>query len=381
MLERITQLFEKAISGGGKSVLGIDIGTSSVKVVQLRKEKGAAVLETYGELSLGPYADLEIGRATTLSADKLSEALTDVMTEANVTTRNCGVSIPFSSSLITLIELPKVDNRKLQSMIPIEARKYIPVPITEVQLDWFVIPEGEAKFFSDTRAGSQEDAEETSDEGKVMVLLVAIHNDVLRKYNTVIANASLQPSFYEIEIFSTIRATISRGIAPVVILDIGAATTKLYVVEYGVVRTSHVINKGAQDITMALANSTNMSVTKAEELKRQLGLVGGDDTEDGQGVAHAGTLTMEYIFSEAQRAVLNYQRSHNTNVTQVILTGGGATMKGVLRFAREQFEVDVRLGEPFSKVNAPAFLHEVLKEAGPEFAVAVGLALRKLQDE
>src|SRR3989344_3866484 len=91
------------LKSGGGSVLGIDIGSSSIKVVQLRRHRGAAVLETYGELSLGPYAGVEIGRATSLPAEKLAEALTDVLKEANVTAKSCALSIPLSASLISLI--------------------------------------------------------------------------------------------------------------------------------------------------------------------------------------------------------------------------------------------------------------------------------------
>src|SRR3569623_3854930 len=94
----LSSLFSKE----AKSVLGVDIGTSSIKVVQLRKEKGRVILETYGAISLGPYAGVEIGRATSLPADKNSEALKDVIREANLTTRDAAESIPYSNSLISI---------------------------------------------------------------------------------------------------------------------------------------------------------------------------------------------------------------------------------------------------------------------------------------
>jgi len=129
-----------------QSVLGIDIGSSSIKVVQLRKKAGKAVLETYGELALGPYAGVEIGRATNLSQEKIVEALRDVIKESNVTTRSAGISIASSSSLISFLRMPDMDRKQLETMVPIEARKYIPVPITEVALDWWPIPKEENSF-------------------------------------------------------------------------------------------------------------------------------------------------------------------------------------------------------------------------------------------
>src|SRR3990167_9163519 len=89
-----------------KSVLGVDIGSSSLKVVQLRKENGKAVLETYGELALGPYGGSEVGQATNLSAEQVTETLRDLLREAKVTTKSCGVSIPFARSLLPLLPLP-----------------------------------------------------------------------------------------------------------------------------------------------------------------------------------------------------------------------------------------------------------------------------------
>ncbi len=380
-------------SSAGKSVLGVDIGNSSIKVVQLRKEKGVALLETYGEIALGPYASLETGRSTNLPADKLSEALKDLMQEANVTTMDCGVSIPFASSLITLIEMPALDQAQLAKMIPIEARKYIPVPITEVQLDWFVIPNDDARFFSKdspeqkaeqisgpAAATPQEQAPKTPT-STITVLLVAIHNEMLRKYAEVLTLSGLKPAFFEIEIFSSIRAVMDRGTAPFVVIDIGASSTKLYVVEYGIVRVSHIISKGSQDITLSLSRSLGVPIDKAEKMKRDLGLLGGGTGIEGKSVSQTAQLTMEFIFSEAKRSILSYQKRYNKNVNKIVFTGAGASIQGLKGFATERFDMEVVLADPFQKVQSPAFLEEVLKGAGPDFAVAVGLALRKLQEE
>lgn len=367
-----TKLFQKQ----GDSVLGIDIGTSSIKVVQIRKKEGAAQLETYGDIALGPYAGLDIGRATNLDSDKLAEALKDLLREANVTTKQCGVSIPFAASLVKLIEMPPLGAQKLTEMIPLEARKYIPVPIGEVQLDWFIVPEAESRLFEDANA-NPEDGKKPE---KTLVLVVAIHNEVLRKYSDTLKAAGLDPSFYEIEVFSSIRSTVERGLAPVALIDIGAATSKVYVVELGIVLASHVIQKGSQDITLSLSNSSQMSVAKAEELKRDLGLLGSEEHSAGSSVAHAATLTMEHVLIEARRVMLNYQKKHNKVISKAIITGGGATAKGMGEFASKVLEMETEMADPFSRVQTPAFIEDVLKEAGPDFAVSMGLAMRRLQE-
>lgn len=367
----------------GRSILGIDIGSSSIKVVQLKKKRGVAVLETYGELSLGPYGELDIGRATNLPPAKLIEALKDILAEANTTTTLCGVSIPFSASLISTMSFPgNIEESKLAQMIPIEARKYIPVPITEVTLDWFVIPESESKYLSQEEVKKESDSKtpqgnKSVSSNQTNVLLVAIHNGILDKYREVLKGAGLSVSFYEIEVFSTIRAAVGGGIEPVMIVDIGAAATKVYIVEFGIVKVSHIINKGSQDLTLALSRSMGVSVTEAERLKREAGLIGINDKPQ---VKESILLTLEYIFSESNRVLLNYQRKYNRSVSKVLFTGGGAVLKGLKEDAAGRFNTEIAIADPFAKTQTPAFLEEVLKNVGPEFAVAVGVALRKLQE-
>ncbi len=363
----------KGKSGG--SVLGIDIGSSSIKVVQLKKKGGVAVLETYGELALGPYSDLEVGRATNLSTTKLIEALNDILTEANTTTKSCGISIPFSSSLISMMTLPRnIDKNRLSKTIPIEARKYIPVPISEVTLDWFVIPDREDKYIS---RDSEKEKEESLETKHTNVLLVAIHNETLNKYKELLNQTGLSVSFYEIEIFSTIRALVTQGIEPIMIIDIGAAATKVYIVEFGIVKVSHIINKGSQDITLALSRSMGVSVLAAEKLKREVGLLG---TGNEVAIKETILLTLEYIFSESNRVLLNYQRKYNQNISKVLFTGGGSVLNGLLEEVTSRFSTEVFIADPFTKTETPAFLEGILKKVGPEFAVAIGVALRKLQE-
>lgn len=348
-----------------RSVIGVDIGSSSLKVVQLRKEGGKAVLETYGELALGPYGGGEVGQATNLSAEQITETLKDLLREAKVTAKNCGVSIPFARSLLTLVNLPyRADPKEQKTVIELEARKYIPVPESEVQLDWFIVPETNP---------SQTNGVMPATGGTVEVLIVAVHNDELTLLQKVIADAGLIASFYEIEIFSTIRATVDEPIKPVMVLDVGAASTKAYVIERGVVSLSHAINIGSQDITRAIAISGNFSIAKAEALKKDEGLGGG-------GALGSPELVFSRIFSEVRRVLTQYETGHKKSITSIVLTGGGGVTKELGAYAKRTFSIDVRVADPFAKTEAPAFMRPVLEGIGPEFAVAVGLALRKLEE-
>jgi len=367
IFQNIMNQFSGASAGG--SVIGVDIGTSSIKVVQLRKKNGKAVLETYGALALGPYADLDVGAVTNLPEDKLGVALNDVVRESGVTTKEGGFSIPSVSSLIFVLELPgAIDDKQFATIVPTEARKYIPVPISEVVLDYWVIPKKEQSL--------GDSITESDNSTKTEVLVAAIHNETISRYKNIVKKTDLASGFFEIEVFSDIRSTFTHELSPVMLLDFGASRTKVVIVEYGIVKVFHIINRGSQDITTALSKSLSIPFQKAEEMKREFGLYG---SSLDKSVADITKLSVDYVLTEANSAVLGYERKYQKTVSKVILSGGGSMLKGFFEAARTNFTCDVVLADPFGKIEAPAFLENVLKTTGPEFAIAVGLALRKLQ--
>ncbi|MEI6843408.1 MAG: type IV pilus assembly protein PilM [bacterium] len=379
MANPFSDFFDSFLKKQGDTVLGIDIGSSSIKVVQLRRKNGRALLETYGELALGPYAGKSIGEATNLAPEKIIEALGDLLKEkeVNITTHVCGMAVPFSASLMSVIELPAVPIKQLASMVPIEARKYIPVPISEVALDWSLIPKDNNPEDGDNEEKPKTDANGNPIPPKIEVLIVALHNDTISRYKDIVAKNSLDATFFEIEIFSTMRSILDQDTNPIMIVDIGATTTKLFIVERGILRSSHMINRGSQSITNSLSKSLGLSVDDAEIIKREKGMLG---VANGIGIKDIITITLDYIFTEANHIVLAYQKKYNKNIKKIVLVGGGSALKGIVDVAKKNFQTEVVGGDPFSKVIAPAFLEKVLKETGPEFAVAVGVALRRLQE-
>ncbi len=384
----LKDFFSNIKSANEPSAIGIDIGSSSIKVVQLKRKEGRAILETYGEIVLGPYAGTEAGRATNLQSEKLQEAISDLVREANVTTKNAALSIPFSSSLISIVQMPDLGEKKLAEMIPIEARRYIPVPISEVSLDWWVVPKSkydlkspedvELSDNSQHTIGSRIGENKQQNVDKVDVLLVAILNEAISKSQSIVRGLDLQNVFFEIEVFSTMRSAVDQGVEPVMILDMGAGNTKLYIVEHGIIRDTHIINRGSQDITLALSKALNVSVDRAEEIKRTVGM--STDPQD-RAINETITLSLDFMFSEANQVLLSFERKYNRTISKVVLAGGGSTMRGFIEAAKIHFQSEAILADPFSKVVSPAFLEPILKEVGPEFAVAVGVALRKLSQQ
>ncbi len=356
------------------SVIGVDIGSSYLKIVQLRKKHGKAVLETYGSLALGPYGGVEIGRAVHLPPDKIVEALRDLIREAHVTSTSAAFSIPFSSSLVTVMDMRVIDPKQLPTAVPLEARKYVPVPISEVNLDWWIIPEEPAV---QENVGGEAVVDISKDDPNapraMKILIAAIHNEALNRYQEIVKESGLVSAFFEIELFSTIRSLFPQDLEPHAVLDIGAGETKFYIIDRGLVRSSHIINHGGQDITLAISRSLGLSVEEAEKMKR-----GGSAGSGPEKAPLAAILNV--IFSEASRALSNFEHKFGRKVQDVILSGGGANLQGIEELAQSSLSVSVLRADPFKQVEAPAFLEQVLQGVGPEFTVALGIAFRKLQE-
>lgn len=359
-------------------VVGVDIGESSIKIVELGKNEEKAILHNYGEIALGPRAGSQVGQATNLPPEKVADALRDLLREMGVTVRHVVLTIPFKASLLSLVELPDVSSREMETMIPLEARKYIPVPITDVSLDWWVLPKRKAT--SATPTASSERKSVSAPVGKVEVIIAAISNEVLGRYETIKKESHLtgMPSHVEVEIFSTLRAIVGRDLSPNLVVDIGSGMTKLVIVEEGVVRGSHIVSSGGQDITHALAKSLNISFAQAEEKKCRVGVAG---DEEGRDVLVAGELVISNIMNEAARFMESYEHRHQSKIAKIVFVGGGARLKGLIPVAEKSFSgVPLTIGNPFARIDTPAFLSTTLLEVGPNFAVAIGAALKGLEE-
>ena len=376
IIKKILDSLKNLISSAEDSAVGIDIGSSAIKVVEIKKKGGKTILETYGSIALGPYDALDMGRVTNLSVEKIAEALKEVLKQSGITTVSGAFSIPIQSSLIFTVELPtQVKENGLATIIPTEARKYIPVPITEVSLDYFILPQKESSFEEINTVADNSNIPQKGTE-KTNVLVVATQNDAIARYRSIVSQCSLTASFFEIEIFSSIRANFERELSPVLLIDFGASRTKLSIVEFGMVKSYHTIERGGADITDSISKSLSIPFSEAEKMIKEFGLFG-NPTE--KSLTDIIRIHIDYIFSETNNALLEYEKRYNRTISKVIFSGGGSLLKGLKEVAANNFRAEIEVGHPFSKVNAPAFLEKVLETMGPEFAVALGLALRKLQ--
>lgn len=367
MKNSLSNFFSGLFSSKPNAFVGIDIGSAFIKVSQLKKSSGRIILETYGEVALGPYEDRFEGELTNLPPEKLAEALKNLLEGANVTTSAAVISVSSATSLIFIIKLPNIDRREITNVVNNEARKYIPIPLSEVTLDWWMIPEKEV-YGEETTA---------DDAQSVDVLVAVVRNEVLEKYSQVnkILDKFSTPA-YEIETFSAIRGAFKRELAPVLLIDSGASGTRISVVEHGVVRKFHVVNRGSAYITDSIAKSLEIEFDEAEKMKKEIGL---DNTSEKQEVYNIIKTGVNFIFSEIQKVIYDYEKEYKKPIRKIVLTGGGSRLKNYKEMIAMQYNIETEYADPFDKAVSPEFLEVVLDNAGPEFAVSIGLALQGLE--
>ena len=357
--DNITKIFEKP----NDKILGVDIGSSSIKVVQLSRKKGVPILDTFGEISLSVFDGKTMGRPVNLPEDKLITALGDLMKESQVDAKNIAFAIPLKSTLMFNLKLPKtIDESKLEETVRMEARKYIPVPISEVQLDWSVIP----------AAASSKEKEDFYD-----IIVIAIHKETLNKYVNIASALKLDLKFLEIETFSTIRSVVKYERDTSAIVDIGSSMTKFYIVENGIIRKSHIINIGSFNMLKIFSSKDS----KSDKIS-QTGLIGESAKllRDELRITNDLPVDLIRITNEIKKAIVKYQKENQKDIDSIVFTGGGSIFEEVLPYVKKELSVGVEIADPFSKVDNPAFLDNALKNTGPEFAVAIGLCLRGLAE-
>ncbi|MBI4132446.1 MAG: type IV pilus assembly protein PilM [Candidatus Sungbacteria bacterium] len=343
---------------GPASFVGIDIGTDSVKVVQLRKERERAILETYGELKVARYFQQEKGGGGFLarSDEGVVNLLTDVLRESNVTTRRAVFGIPATSSFITVVHLPLLSAEEIKAAVPFEAKKYIPISAAEVTLDWQVL-------------------ERDEEQKRVAVLLVAVPNEVIAKYRRIAERLGLTLEAMEVESFSLLRSLLGAERGTAALIHWGAAVTTVTVVDRRQIRMNSNFGRGAREITTALSRSLGITLERAEAMKREIGL---SEKPEHREIAAIIAPLVDSTLADIERALANYSRTAKRKAEKIVLTGGGASLSGLVDHVARHFGLETVLANPFARTIFPAFLQPVLKDIAPNFSVAVGLALRQI---
>ena len=335
-----------------KNYLGVDIGTLSIKIAELSNENGRPKLENYAILS---NYNLVENKTPKVFGGEASLMLRRVMKESGATAREINMSAPIFSSFLTIMALPPMAESEIASAIQFEAKKYIPVPLDSVLVDWSIL-------------GSTPD--------KISVLLIAIPKDLVNEYAAMAKEADLKLANLELETISAARALIGNDPVPAMLVDMGSRDTTISVVDGGRPIISHSIETSGEDLTRALSGSLNINWRRAEELKKEQGLKIMDSNSQIRGVL---TPLLDIIASAAKNIIDLYSSNKaGKKIEKLIIYGGATKMPGFTEYLNKALGLDIFVGNPFSKVIHDEKLNPVIKDIGHEFAIAVGLALKSM---
>lgn len=351
-----------------KRHLGVDIGTASLKVVELEEIGGRAKLSTYGAIDLPIDIIKASGRETII---QITNALKELIKAAGVTADRATSALPGFAVFTTVIDLPKMPQAELASAIKYEAEKYIPSPIEDVVLDWEVVGESEAEVT--LRGGERQKAIMSR------ILLTAASKNLVSRYMEIFKNAGLILENLETEAVALVRALVGEDRSPLLLIDMGATATDVCLVEDASPRLTRSIDLGGNAISRSIAKSLNIRIERAQQFKKDFGLKGGVPSGALEERVPSAILSiLDEIVREIRQACNLFYNKGGRRIEKVILTGGGAKLTGLSTYLNSLLGVPVYLGNPWARVLYPEELKPLLLDLGPDFAGAVGLAMRNI---
>ncbi len=345
--------------GNENLFLGIDIGDSSLKMVELKKKGQKILLSNYAFSE--NVSEINFNRVDDINY--LSQAITKVMKEAGMKAKRATVSLPTFAVFSSIINIANADKNTLANGVNEEAKKVIPLPLEEMVLDWKVIPDKNGK---------------TPVSGNIQVFLTGSPKKLVRKYIDVFKQAGVILASLETETFSLVRSLIGDDKAPMMIVEIGANSTDLSIVKDSIPVLNRSLTVCASTVTKALAAKLGMTYAQAEQFKLDLSFSLNADASQ-EDLPQLITKTLEPIVTEMQYLIDFYRSQNDENLEKIILSGGGSLFLNLADYFSKRLNIKVIIGNPWSRVEYPQEIRPVLEEVGPKLAVAIGLAMREIE--
>lgn len=346
-----------------ESCLGIDIGSSSIKIAELKNEGGKIKLLTYGFSE--SFNDLDQA-----SPKEIAAIINKICQEAGTTSRKAISALPTFSVFSSILNLSGVGKKDLPSAINWEAKKVIPLPLEEMILDWKKIAnvdEGEAGL----------PAGQISNKDNIKILLTGAPRTLVKKYIEIFRDAQINLSSLETETFALIRSLLGNDKSVIMIVEIGAKTSSFNIIDQNIPILNRSIDIGGWTITKVISNNLNIGLERAEQFKYDLGISSIDSADNT--IPKTILESISPIVNEIKYALNLFQNKSNKKVDKIILSGGSALLINFTSYLSKILNINVLTGDPWAKVSCPVELKPLLDEVAPRMSIAVGLALRGME--
>lgn len=349
--------------GKKKDIVGVDIGSNSIKMVQLREAKGGYQLVNLGLMPLSPEAIVD---NSIMDSGAIVDGVRSLVESHKVKTKNVATSVSGHSVIIRKIQLPIMTEEEMEASIQWEAEQYIPFEISEVNLDFQIL------------------GPDTKDPSQMNVVLVAAKKDFVNDYVAVFQECNLTPQVMDVDGFAMENAFMANygeeDVDIVALINMGASTMNV-----------NILKEGASVFTRDIQSGGN---TCNEEIQKRLGL-SGDDAEhaklggevadvDMDSVAEVMRDAQANLIQEIQRSMDFFSAtSADEKVQRIFITGGVSKTAGLRENLEGKMGVPVEILNPFNQIAIPeqAFDTEYIEAVAPLFSVAVGLGMRRMGDK
>lgn len=333
---------------------GMDIGSSSVKVVQSTLMGTKAYSVTAAGLCMNPAGSVDFGSTEVIA--KLGPAIKKLLAESKIKDKRVVVSIAESKVYSRILTMPSMSEAELTTAIKWEAEQFVPIPIAEVELDFSILQ-----------------PQIPGDDKKMLVYMVAAPKKYLETMVEFFEGIGLEPIAVESEMVAVSRAlTFGSTASTSMILHMGAMSSVIAIVDGESLSFSYVTQSGGVALTRALSQALSLPLPQAEEYKRTYGL----DPAQLEGKVRTGLLVvLDSVVTELRKAMEYHLSTRKTHVARIILSGGGAYMPELSTYLSQAFTgVEVVVADPFAAASAARGI--VIPRERAVYSVATGLSLR-----
>jgi len=368
-----------ALLGKPNAYVGLDIGTSSLKLVELLNRHRRIEVAAYAEANLANPL-LVPDTAADEGVQQVANVVTQMLDRAGVATDATVAALPSSIVFSTVLQLPDLPEKKMDEAVRFAARDVVPADLSEMFLGWsrigaashIVAPAGPSAAPPPPAGAAKEKARPAP---LIPIFMTAAPRQIVERYQRVMDLAGLELVALEVETFSLVRSLLASEQDSALIVDIGDRATAFHIIDRGTARLSHSIDYGGANITEDIAALQQSDWQAAHEAKVTHGML-----ETGSAALRdAITAAYQKINAEAQRLLTLYnQQSRGANIAKTVLIGGGAKLPGLVEWWGKTVRHKVQLGNPWRGLSYPDVLQSRMAELGPTYSVAVGLAQRGL---
>jgi type IV pilus assembly protein PilM len=337
------------------SFLGVDIGSTSIKIVELKKVGDQVNLLNYGFTESSAPEKFDWLNNPPFAAKIINQIIND----AGMKSQNAISALPTFSVFSSVLNLSNVPKKDIPSAVHWEAKKVIPIPLEEMILDWKII--------------DNEDPQSQD----LKILLTGAPRALVKKYIEIFKQAKLTLASLETETFSLVRSLVGNDKSAIMLVEIGANTTDVSIIDKSIPMLSRSIDIGGLAITDAISSHLNMSRERAEQFKYDLGVSQMDSQESI--IPKTIIETFAPVVNEIKYAINLYLSKNNRKTEKVILSGGSALLPNLSNYLSDALDIKVIIGDPWSRVVCPPDLRPLLNEIGPRMSVALGLAMREAE--